>query len=266
VILKIIFFGDIIGKIGRLAIKKVLPEIKQKYQPDLIIANAENLAHGVGITQKTIDEMIGAGIDFFTSGNHIWRKDEAKEILNQKKTVVIRPANYPPVTPGWGEKVLEIGLKKLLVVNLLGRVFMGEQLDCPFRKFDEIYKKYEKENIGAILVDVHAEATSEKVALGHYLDGRAQAVIGTHTHVPTADAFITEKGTAYVTDAGMAGAKDSVIGIDKAKAIEMFLTQMPLKHDIPEQGLAVVNSVYLEIDLKNKKAKKIERIDSLIEI
>lgn len=265
-IIKIIFFGDIVGKIGRKALQKVLPEIKREYQPDLVLANAENLAHGVGITRKTIDEMVEAGVDFFTSGNHIWRKDEARDILNPADTRVIRPANYPPGTPGFGEKILEVGLKKLLVVNLLGRVFMNEQLECPFRKFDEIYERYKGKNLGAILVDFHAEATSEKVALGHYLDGRATAIVCTHTHVPTADAKILAKGSAYVSDVGMAGAADSVIGIDKDLVIDMFLTQMPLKHEVPETGAAVVNSVYLELDLKSKKAVKIARVDRMVEI
>ncbi len=263
--LKVLFFGDIVGKIGRKAVAKILPELKKKYKPDLILANAENLAHGVGLTAKTIDEMKEAGIDYFTSGNHIYKKEAGEEVLNLVNGTVIRPANYPPGAPGAGAKIIELGVKKILMVNLIGRVFMSEDFDCPFRKFDEIYEKYKKEN-PVIIVDFHAEATSEKVAMGHYLNGRVAALLGTHTHVPTADQQILSKGTAYISDVGMVGAYDSVIGVDKKNVLDMFLTQMPLRHEMVEEGKVQVNSVLIEIDAKEKKAKKIERIDRIIEI
>ena len=263
--LKVLFFGDIVGKIGRKAMAKVLPELKKKHQPDLVLANAENLAHGIGLTAKTIEEMREAGVDYFTSGNHIYKKEAIEEVLNSTDSLVIRPANYPPQNPGPGVKMIELGVKKVLMVNLIGRVFMAEDFDCPFRKFDEIYEKYKEEN-PVIIVDFHAEATSEKVALGHYLDGRATALLGTHTHVPTADQQILSQGTAYVSDVGMVGAYDSVIGVDKKNVINMFLTQMPLRHEMKEQGKAQVNGVLVEIDVKKRKALKIERLDQIVEV
>jgi metallophosphoesterase (TIGR00282 family) len=272
-IIKILFFGDIVGKIGRQGIVKVLPEYKKKYAPDLIMANAENLAHGIGITAKTLEEVRSAGIDFFTSGNHIWKKNQADEILNEADPVIIRPANYPGEVSGQGEKIVKVGAKKLLVVNLLGRVFMEEptgyplnQIECPFKKFDEILTRYQSEKIDGILVDFHAEATSEKVAMGHYLDGRATALVGTHTHIPTADAQIMAKGMGYVTDVGMVGAKDSVIGVDKEVIIKRFLTDEATPHQIPETGVCQVNAVYLEIDPKSKKTTKIIRADQEVEV
>jgi len=208
---KILFFGDIVGKIGRKAIKKVIGDYKKKYSPDFIIANAENLAHGTGATESTLNEMLEAGINFFTSGNHIWKKKEIISVFEEKRIPLIRPANYPEGAPGQGYQLVEVGTKKLLVVNLLGRVFMKEDMDCPFRKIDEILKKYSKENLSGIFVDFHAEVTSENVAFGFYVDGRVSAVVGTHTHIPTADNKILPQGTAYVTDVGMVGARDSVL-------------------------------------------------------
>lgn len=263
--LKLLFFGDIVGKIGRKAITKILPELKKKHKPDLILANAENLAHGIGLTAKTIKEMKEAGIDYFTSGNHIYKKETSEEVMRVAGALVLRPANYPPKAPGLGEKMIELGVKKILMVNLIGRVFMSEDFDCPFRKFDEIYEKYKKDN-PVIIVDFHAEATSEKIALGQYLNGRATVVLGTHTHVPTADIQILSKGTAYVSDVGMVGAFDSVIGVDKKNIIEMFLTQMPFPHEIPESGQVQVNAVSVEIDAKARKAIKIERLDQIVEV
>jgi metallophosphoesterase (TIGR00282 family) len=262
----ILFFGDIIGKIGRQAIKKILPELKKKYEPDLVIANAENIAHGLGVTEKTINEMVESGIDVFTSGNHIWDKEEVLEILKKNKIILLRPANYPPGAPGVGHKLLEIGTKKLLVVNLIGRVFFREQFDCPFRKIDEILEEYKNEKLNGIVIDFHAEATSEKVALGWHTDGRVSAVIGTHTHVPTADPKILPEGTAHITDAGMVGAKDSIIGDDKTNILKRFLTQIPYPLEVPEEGICQVNAMLLEIDTKTGKAKSIKRIDEEVRV
>ena len=263
--LKVLFFGDIVGKIGRKAVKKILPKLKKEYKPDLVLANAENLAHGVGMTEKTINEMQEAGVDFFTSGNHFLKKEEIRDRLASPETKILRPANYPPGVPGRGEKLLEIGLKRVVVVNLVGRVFMGEDFDCPFRKFDEIFEKYKNDKV-SIIVDFHAEATSEKVALGHYLDGRAAALVGTHTHVATADQRVLPEGLAFVSDIGMVAALNSVIGVDKKEVIKMFLTQLPLRHELPEEGKVLVNAVFFEIDLETKKAKSIERVDRVIEV
>lgn len=260
-ILKILFFGDIVGEIGREAIKKVILGYKKKYNPDFIMANVENLAHGKGATQKTLQEMLEAGINFFTSGNHIWSKKEIFKVFEEKKIPLIRPANYPPIVPGEGYKVVEIGTKKLLVVNLLGRVFIQEDTDCPFRKIDEILKKFSKEKLAGIIIDFHAEVTSETVALGFYLDGRVSAFLGTHTHIPTADNKILPQGTAYLTDVGMVGAKDSVLGVDKKNIIKTFLTQIRFEHEIPKEGICTVNAVLIEIETKTKKAISIKRID-----
>lgn len=258
--IKIIFLGDIFGKIGRLCVNKLLPELKKRYKPDIIIANAENLAHGHGITRNSLQEMLDAGINFFTSGNHIFDKPDGKYILAEKNAPIIRPANYIGEMPGQGEKILNIGEKKLLVISLMGRVFIQENYKNPFKVMEEILEKYKNEDLAGIIVDFHAEATSEKVALGYFLDGRVSAIIGTHTHISTADEQILTGGSAYVTDAGMIGAKESVIGLDKDQVVQNFINEAGMSADIPETGVCGLNGVYLEIDSKTKKAVKIERI------
>ncbi len=264
--IKILFIGDIVGKPAREAVKKLLPDLKEKYQTDLVIANAENLAHGIGITEKTLAEVKEAGIDIFTSGNHFYKKSEGLEILKAKDSPLIRPANYPQDVPGRGYQIVEAGTKKIAVINLIGRVFFTEHFDCPFRKADEIIEEIKKEKPAATIVDIHAEATSEKVALGFYLDGRVSAVLGTHTHIPTADQRILSQGTAYITDVGMVGLLDSVLGVDKEIIIEKFLSQLSIPHDISENGRVVFNAVYLEIDGQSGKAVKLERIDREVEV
>jgi metallophosphoesterase (TIGR00282 family) len=264
--LKVLYFGDIFGRLGRRTIKKLLPQLKEEYQADLVLANVENLAHGKGVTTSTIEEMTEAGIDLMTSGNHIWSKNDAYTILNKKDPILIRPANYPPKTSGQGEKILKVGVNSLLVINLIGRVFFREDFDCPFRKVDEILDKYKKYNLAGIIVDFHAEATSEKVAMGHHLNGRVSAVLGSHTHVQTADEKILSKGTGYISDAGMTGPADSVIGLDKKTIISNFLTQINKSADMIEEGQAQINGVYLEIDPKTRKTKSILRINLTIKI
>ena len=276
--LKILFLGDIVGKIGRRAVTEILPKLKERYKIDLVIANVENLAHGQGATLKTLAEIQDAGVDFFTSGNHVWKKKEVIEIFQKNEIPIIRPANYPPQVPGKGYRIIEVGTKKVAIINLLGRVFMREDMDCPFRMADEILESLSgsdadsnadrrelTEMANAVIVDFHGEATSEKVALGWYLDGRVSAVIGTHTHVPTADQKIFPQGTGYISDAGMIGAKESVLGVDKNIVIKRFLDQMPGVHEIPEQGPAVFNAVLIEVDLGNGKAVRIERVDREME-
>ena len=265
--MKILFFGDIVGKIGRGAIKKVLPQLKKELEPDLVMANVENLAHGKGVTKKTLREVKDAGIDIFTSGNHIWKQNEVFEIFQEKDCMLLRPANYPPNVPGKGYKIFEVGTRSILVVNLIGRVFFKDEFDCPFRKIDEILKEFEKKkNLSGIIVDFHAEATSEKVAFGWYVDGRVSVVLGTHTHIPTADGQILPQGTAYITDVGMVGAKESVIGVQKEIIIQNFLTQIGKSHEIPKQGICTVNAVLVEIDPETKRAIDIKRIDREVEI
>ncbi len=265
-VLKVLFFGDVVGKIGRKAIKKALPNYRKQYHPDLVIANAENLAHGKGATKKTLEELINSGVNFFTSGNHIWSKKEIFSVFEENKIPIIRPANYPPEVPGKGYKIIEIGTKKILIINLLGRTFMEENLDCPFRKFKEIIEKHQKEELNAVIVDFHAEATSEKVAFGFYADGLASTVLGTHTHIPTADNQILPQGTAYISDVGMVGAKNSVLGVKKEEIINFFLRQIHSVHQIPEKGKCILNAVFLEINPKTKKAKSIKRADKIVEI
>lgn len=264
--LKILFFGDISGRIGRKAIAKILPALRKKLDPDLVIANVENIAHGLGVTAKTLQEISDAGVDFFTSGDHIFDKREAIEILERKDTNLLRPANYPPGVPGVGAKLFEIGTKQVLVINLMGRVFLKNQYDCPFRKADEILEEYKNENLAAVIVDFHAEATSEKNGLAQYLNGRASAVLGTHTHVGTDDWQILDGGTAFVTDVGMVGAKDSILGVQKEGIIKTFLTQISEVHEIPEEGVCLVNAIYLEIDPKTKRAKKIKKVREEVKI
>ena len=258
--IKILFLGDIFARIGRKAVIKALPKLKKEYEPDLIMANAENLAHGRGVTKTTIKEMQDAGIDFFTSGNHIWDKNDAYELLNKKSPVLIRPANYPVDTPGKGDYLVQTGIHNILIINLIGRVFFREDFDCPFRAVDQILKKYTGQSLAGIIVDFHADATSEKRAMGFHLDGRVSAVIGSHTHVQTADNQILDQGTAYITDLGMTGSKDSVIGLDKKIIIKNFLTQINEPGEIHETGLCQINGVYLEINPKTQKAAKIERV------
>ncbi len=265
--MKLLFFGDIVGKIGRQAMAKALPQLREKYLPDAVLANVENLAHGKGVTAKTLIEMKELGIDCFTSGNHVWKKEKVEDAIRESNSLLITPANDPRTPEGRGYKVMEIGLTKLFVVNLLGRVFIDEEdLRCPFREIDKILSAHDLTKFSAIIVDVHAEATSEKIAMGWYLDGRVSAVIGTHTHVPTADYKILPQGTAQVTDIGMVGPVDSVIGIRKEIIIEKFLNDSPVVFKIPETGEVEVNALYLEIDDQTRLTKKIEKIYQIVTI
>lgn len=264
--LKILFLGDIFGKIGRQGTKKILPELKSQYRPDFIFANAENLAHGRGVTESTLKELEELGINLFTSGNHVFDKEGSEKILNQKNPILIRPANYIGDVPGLGEKIVKVGQKSVLVLNLIGRVFFKEDFACPFQAADRLLQKYAKEKLNGIIIDFHAEATSEKKAMGFYLDGKVSAVLGTHTHVQTADEMILADGTAYISDIGMTGPKDSVIGLDKETIINNFIYQTTKSADVPEKGICLINGVYLEIDSKTQKAIKLERINTEIEV
>jgi len=261
--MKILFFGDIVGRPGREAIKEILPQWQKKYRPDLILANGENLAHGRGVTEKNLKEILAAGIDLVTSGDHIWDQKEAIALLENKEIPLIRPANFPPGLSGQGYHWIKLRTKKILVINLIGRVFMHAQYDDPFRIADEILEE-EAQEADAIIVDWHAEATSEKVCLGWYLDGRVSAVLGTHTHIPTADARLLPQGTAYISDIGMVGVRDSSLGADKETALRQFLTQIPLKLEVA-QGPVEVNAVLLEIKKKDQ-AEKIKKLQEIVAI
>jgi len=249
----VLFVGDIIGRPGRQAVEMFLPRLISQYKPSVVIGNGENAAGGIGITRDICREMLET-FDLLTSGNHVWDKKEGAECLT-KEPRLIRPANYPEENPGQGTAVLitRDGFK-IGVMNLQGRVFM-EALACPFRTADACLKRLKKQT-NIVIVDVHAEATSEKQALGWYLDGRVSAVFGTHTHVLTADARILPKGTAYLTDAGMAGGYRSVIGIKTDQSIDRFLTSRPQRFE-PAKGPLSLSAVFVEIDGKTGRALSI---------
>jgi len=255
--LKILAIGDIIGKPGRNAVKKILPGLRSEYNIALVIGNGENAAGGLGLTPSTAQELFDSGIDVITTGNHIWAYKEIIPYM-ENEPALLRPLNYPPTNPGRGY-VLK---KKVLIINLMGRVFMGH-VDCPFRAMDQLLAEFEHESI-PIIVDFHAEATSEKVAMGKYLDGRVSAVLGTHTHVGTIDAQILPKGTAYVTDIGMVGPIDSVIGDDPDSVITRFLTQMTSRLSVGK-GKVSFDAILVEVDKKTGKAVDIKRIQKLVD-
>ncbi|MBI4812303.1 TIGR00282 family metallophosphoesterase [Candidatus Falkowbacteria bacterium] len=266
--LKILFLGDINGKIGREAIKKLLPQLKRQLKPDLVVANAENAAHGTGVNVASLKELMEAGVDWFTSGDHAFDKEKQLNECLEHALPIIRPANFPPQISGHGYALISARGHRILLINLVGRVFMDKNYDCPFRKLNEILAQFDlaNEKLSAIIIDMHAEATSEKAAFGHYADGKVSAVLGTHTHVMTADEKITEKGMAYISDAGMVGAADECIGVEKEEIIKMFLTQIKYPHVIPEKGLAVLNGVLVTINSKTAKATEIKRIIKYVEI
>jgi len=249
--------GDIIGKPGRKTISRLLPELREQYGLDLVIANAENVAGGIGLTPNTAVELLDAGVDVLTSGNHIWAQKEIFPYLDGEMPI-LRPLNYPPGVLGRGYMVKG----QVMVVNLIGRTFMGN-FDCPFRAMDKLLEEL-KPKPPVIIVDFHAEATSEKVALGRYLDGRVSAVLGTHTHVGTIDAQLLPQGTAYVTDIGMTGPIDSVIGDDVEAVLDRFLTMIPHRLSVGK-GKTVFNAVLVNIDRDSGKAISIDRIYQEVE-
>ncbi len=255
----ILFIGDIVGRPGRKAAAYFIDKIKKERQIDLVVANGENLSAGKGMTIERYEEMVEAGVDYFTSGNHIWSQESFLPYLNDAKTKVLRPANYPDSAPGRGVAEIEAGKTKITLVNLIGRVFMNDDVPDPFVVGKNIA---DKQSGDIIVVDFHAEATSEKMALGRYLDGRVSAVLGTHTHVQTADETILAGGTAFISDVGMCGPVDSVLGIKKEIIIEKFLTQLPKSHKVAS-GDSKFNAVIVMIDRESKKALDIERISEL---
>jgi metallophosphoesterase (TIGR00282 family) len=255
--MKILFIGDTVGRAGRAIVHQYLKPLQQEYEADLTILNCENAAAGFGVTPKIADEFFDWGIDVLTSGNHIWDKKEIMPYLD-KNPRLLRPANYPAANPGRGVSILKTKSgEEAAILNLQGRVFMPPT-DDPFRVADAELAKLPK-NIKVIFVDMHGEATSEKVAMGWYLDGRVSAVVGTHTHVPTADETILPGGTAFLTDVGMAGPFYSVIGVVKEDVIRRFLTSIPSKFESASQD-ARLNAVFVDIDSASGKARRIERI------
>jgi metallophosphoesterase (TIGR00282 family) len=252
--LKVLFVGDVVGRLGRRTVQALLPTIRRETEAHLVIANGENAAGGRGLTLSTADELFDAGVDVITSGNHIWEHREIFPSL-EGESPIIRPLNYPPGVPGHGFLVRH----GVAVINLLGRTFMGLDPDCPFRAADAALASLR--DTRTVIIDIHAEATSEKVAMGWYLDGRVSAVIGTHTHIATADAHILPKGTAFVCDVGMVGPLNSIIGMEIEPIVERFLTQLPTRFSPVEKGPTIFNSVLLDIDDSSGRALRIERID-----
>jgi len=255
--MNILFIGDIVGRPGRDAVKQLLPGLKKKHSLDFVIANAENAAGGSGITRKVSEELFACGIDVLTSGDHIWKKPEIFELMKEEQRI-LRPLNFPPGAPGRGASIFKAGSgAKVGVVNVNGRVFM-EALECPFRTAMAAVEELAKE-AKVIIVDIHAEATSEKMALGWYLDGRASAVLGTHTHIQTADEKLLPRGTAYITDAGMTGPYDSVIGRRKEDVLERFLTQVPVRFEVAD-GDIQLHGALIGVDEASGKAVSITRV------
>ena len=252
--MRVLMIGDIVGKPGRHAVAALVPGLRSELRLDIVVANGENAAAGKGLTSGTAKEIFAGGVDVITSGNHIWAQREVITLLDSEAPV-LRPANYPEGAPGRG--IVRFG--GLTVINLMGRTFMYE-IDDPFRAADRLLEGVEPGS--PVLVDMHAEATSEKIAMAWHLDGRVSAVVGTHTHVPTADARILPKGTALVTDVGMCGPRDSIIGVEPAPVIRKFLTGMPERFPVAEKSKAVtLNAVLVEIDESTGKARAIERVD-----
>ena len=260
--MRILFLGDVVGKPGRRAVVQVVSEMIGACGVDFVIVNCENAAGGVGVDPGAARELLGAGADVLTSGNHVWAKREIIEYIGDSD-VLLRPANFAPAVPGWGYTVkpsrsgIAVG-----VVNLIGRVFMGSA-DCPFRAADAILDTLH-ERARVVFVDMHAEATSEKVAMGWHLDGRVSAVVGSHTHVQTADERLLPGGTAYLTDAGMCGPRDSVIGVRREQVLHRFVTQMPTRFEVAS-GPVLVQGALVDVEEQSGRATAIERVQRLVE-
>ncbi|MBI2203101.1 MAG: TIGR00282 family metallophosphoesterase [Candidatus Rokubacteria bacterium] len=254
--MKVLMIGDVYGEPGRSAVQRLLPGLRQEHKIDLTVVNVENAAGGFGVTPALARAFLDQGADVMTSGNHIWDKKEIVDYIT-KENLLLRPANYPVGTPGVGYVAVKAGPHKIGVINLMGRVFM-HPIDCPFRKADEIIAELRRET-PVILVDMHAEATSESVAMGWYLDGRVSAVVGTHRHVQTADERVLPGGTAYITDLGLTGPTDGVIGVDRDQIIQRFLTQMPIRFETAK-GPVKLHAVVITIDPDTGRASDIKRL------
>lgn len=255
--MRVLILGDVMGRPARRAVRDLVPSLIDKEEIDLVVANAENAAGGMGVDLKSAKELLSAGVQVLTSGNHIWKKKEIYPFLDEQESL-IRPANYPAGAPGKGWCVWQHNGLRALVINLQGRVFMPNHVDDPFRCVDEILKQQGSQS-PVVIVDMHAEATSEKYAMGWYLDGRASIVFGTHTHVQTADERILPGGTAYITDLGMCGPFDSVIGMEKETVIRGFITQLPRQFEVAQDNV-VLQGVIADIDDENGRAHAIRRL------
>lgn len=252
--MNILMLGDVVGQGGCEAVRRLLPTLKKQYSADIVIVNGENSAQGNGILPSSAKHIFDSGADVITTGNHVFRRREIYDILDREDSAVIRPANYSPANPGRGVFVIDMLRFRLAVVNLMGTAGM-EPLKNPFDTIDDILKTLDTPNI---IVDFHAETTSEKRAMGFYLDGRVSALAGTHTHVQTADEQILPNGTAYITDLGMCGPKQSVLGVKPEQVIARFRTAMPTRFENPS-GVQIVCGIAVELDEKNGRAKNVER-------
>ncbi|MFA7169690.1 MAG: TIGR00282 family metallophosphoesterase [Candidatus Paceibacterota bacterium] len=263
--MKVLFLGDMVGKPARRAVAKFIARKKKKMGIDVVIANSDNLAHGRSVTRKTVEEMLSLGVDILTCGDHAWDNSQAFDILQANTMNFVAPSNLSKIDASLSSKVFEVAGSRILVINLLGRIFIDKEIESPFKAVDELLKKNEGgENIKNIIVDFHAEATSEKKAMGEYLNGRVSAVLGTHTHVQTADEEILSGGTAYITDAGMSGVDDSILGCDKDAVLKQFLNDTPFKYKLAEDEKVMLQGVIIDINKKNGKAVKIERFQERI--
>ncbi|SFA73023.1 MULTISPECIES: TIGR00282 family metallophosphoesterase [unclassified Bacillus (in: firmicutes)] len=255
--MNLLFVGDVVGSPGRDMVKEYVPKLKEKYRPHMTIINGENAAGGKGITEAIYRQFLEVGAQAVTLGNHAWDNREIFEFIEKAKYLV-RPANFPAGTPGTGIVYIRMNDIELAVINLQGRTFMPA-IDCPFKKADELVEEAKKRT-PFIFVDFHAEATSEKLAMGWYLEGRVSAVVGTHTHVQTADNRILPGGTAYITDVGMTGPYDGILGVERDAVLKRFLTALPVRFEVPTSGPSQLSAVSIELDRKTGLAKKIERI------
>lgn len=255
--MRILILGDVVGRPARRAMRDILPELIEREKADLVIANAENAAGGMGVDIKSAKELFSAGVHVLTSGNHIWKKKEIYPFLDEHETL-IRPANFPAGAPGRGWCFWRHNELRAVIINLQGRVFMPNHVEDPFRCVDELLQNHGRLS-PVIIVDMHGEATSEKTAMGWYLDGRASVVYGTHTHVPTADERILPHGTAYITDVGMCGPLDSVIGMEREVVIQGFLTQLPRQFEVAKDNVAL-QGIVADIDEKTGRAREIHRL------
>lgn len=256
--MNVLVIGDVVGKVGVDAVKKNLPDLKKKYNIDFTIVNGENSADGMGITKNILNDLYKSGADVITMGNHTWGKKEIFSFIDEEERI-IRPSNYAEGLPGKGKVLLECKNKKIGVVDLIGRVNVGGNFDSPFERADKDIDELKAKGADIIIVEIHAEATAEKIALGYYLKDKATIVYGTHTHVQTADEKIYETGMGYITDIGMTGPKNSIIGMEPTAALKRFLTQMPERYACA-QGDAILNGVVFEIDEQSKRVSNIVRI------
>ncbi|MBB6449239.1 hypothetical protein HNR44_001188 [Geomicrobium halophilum] len=254
--MRLLFVGDVVGRPGRHMVESYLPKLKRRLRPQVTIVNGENAASGKGITEKIYKNFLGNGAQVITLGNHAWGRNEIFSFINEEPNL-IRPLNYPPGAPGKGQVSVNVNGQEFVVINALGRTFLDD-VDCPFQALDKAVDQA-RERTPFVFVDFHGEATSEKQAMGWFLDGRASAVIGTHTHVQTADERILQNGTAYLTDVGMTGPYDGILGVEKEAVIEKFRTSLPAKFEVAN-GRSQLNGVFLELDHRTGKALKIHRI------